>query len=140
MLLLSLKNGWQPLLLESEDSGEVWNLFCGLPNKLPKPLLFNKANHERFELSHCQALTSLLQEMVRRIEVFLFVCLFFVCFVLFCFCFFFLTHWPKLISLFCITQVILVKSCITDRWRIPDGCWKYSQPVSIHVLLLMCFF
>ena len=53
MLLLSLKNGWQPLLFESKDSGEVWKLFCGLQNKLPKALLFNEVNHERFELSHC---------------------------------------------------------------------------------------
>ena len=44
MLLLSLKNGWQPVLFESEDSGEVWKLFCGLQNKLPKALLFNEAN------------------------------------------------------------------------------------------------
>ena len=55
MLLLSLKNGWQPLLFELEDSGEVWKLFCGLQNKLPKVLLFNEANHKRFELSHCTA-------------------------------------------------------------------------------------
>ena len=27
--------------------------FCGLQNKLPKALLFNEVNHERFELSHC---------------------------------------------------------------------------------------
>ena len=26
---------------------------CGLQNKLPKALLFNEANHEIFELSHC---------------------------------------------------------------------------------------
>ena len=51
MLLLSLENGWQPLLFESEDSGEVWKLFCELQNKLPKALVFNEANHERFELS-----------------------------------------------------------------------------------------
>ena len=50
MLLLSLKNAYQSFLLESEDSGEVWKLFCGLQNKLPKALLFNGANHERFEL------------------------------------------------------------------------------------------
>ena len=51
MLLLSLKNDWQPLLFESEDSGEVWKRFCGLQNKLPKALLFNEANYKRFELS-----------------------------------------------------------------------------------------
>ena len=50
---LSLKNGWQPLLFESEDSADVWKLFGGLHNKLQKALLFNLANHERFELSHC---------------------------------------------------------------------------------------
>ena len=53
MLLLGLKNGWQPPLFESEDSGEVWKLFCGLQNKLLKALLFDEAYHERFELSHC---------------------------------------------------------------------------------------
>ena len=53
MLLLILKNGWKPLLFESEDSGEVWKLFCGLQNKLPKALLINEANHDRFELSQC---------------------------------------------------------------------------------------
>ena len=52
MLLFSLKNGWQPLLFESEDFGEVWKLFCGFQNKLPKALLFNETNQERFELSH----------------------------------------------------------------------------------------
>ena len=46
MSLLSLKYAWQPLLFESEDSGEVWKLFCGLQNKMPKTLLFNEANHE----------------------------------------------------------------------------------------------
>ena len=40
MPLLSLKNDRQPLLFESEDPGEVWQLFCELQNKLPKALLF----------------------------------------------------------------------------------------------------
>ena len=51
MPLLSLKNGRWPLLFESEDLGEVWKLFSRLQNKLPKALLFNEANHERFELT-----------------------------------------------------------------------------------------
>ena len=34
MPLLSLKNDRQPLLLESEDPGEMLKLFCGLQNKL----------------------------------------------------------------------------------------------------------
>ena len=55
MILLSWKNGWQPLLFESGDSGELRKPFCGLQNKIPKALLFNEANHERFELSRCTA-------------------------------------------------------------------------------------
>ena len=38
MVFLSLKNGWQPLLFESEDSAEVWKLFGGLQNKLQKAI------------------------------------------------------------------------------------------------------
>ena len=51
MLLLSLKNACQRLFVELDDSGDVQKLFCELQKKLPKALLLNEANHEKFKLT-----------------------------------------------------------------------------------------
>ena len=46
----------------------MWKLFSGLQNKLPKALLFNEANQERFELTQCIALQIIERRLTNNIR------------------------------------------------------------------------